>query len=130
MRILAASLHELAKILKPGQVERDLLEVYRRCLVCNDEIRERVYEHVHEFLLAVEPATGWSLFKDLLAAWADGSLGGWRAREQLTLHLPSFSESFNTDEQGKCVLEMIKWGLLDPFAAVRNAVSQSVSMTL
>jgi hypothetical protein len=39
---------------------------------------------------------GWRMFLDLAKAWKDGSLGGWRAREQLALHLGSNRASFST----------------------------------
>lgn len=127
MRILAASLHELAKILRPDQVEQDLLPVYQRCLTCNDEIRERLYEHLDVLLSRVGEEQGWRMFLDLAKAWKDGSLGGWRAREQLALHLPSFLETFRETWQGEQVLEVLKDALLDPFAAVRDGVTKGVS---
>lgn len=127
MRILAASLHELAKILRPEQVEEDLIPVYERCLSCNDEIRERVYEHVDILVSHVGPDEGWRMFQNLARAWKDGSLGGWRAREQLALHLPSFLETFREVEKGKEVLEVLRDALLDPFAAVRDGVTKGVS---
>lgn len=100
MRILAASLHELAKILDPDQVASDLLPVYRRCITCNDEIRERVYEHVDVIISQVKPEVGWDVFQDLADSWRNGSLGGWRAREQLALHLPKCLEMFREVERG------------------------------
>jgi len=130
MRILAASLHELAKILEPKQVEEDLLPVYRRCLTCNDEIRERVYEHVDVIISQVDPDVGWEVFQDLAASWKDGSLGGWRAREQLALHLPKCLEMFREEERGTQVLEVLRDALLDPFAAVRDGVTKGVSTKL
>lgn len=126
MRILAASLHELAKILTFDQVEQDLLTVYKRCLTCNDEIRERVYEHVDVIVTRVRPEVAWELFTDLAKAWKDGSLGGWRAREQLALHLPSFLETFSDVHQGEQVLEVLRDALLDPFAAVRDGVTKGI----
>ena len=127
MRILAASVHELAKILRPEQVEEDLIPVYERCLTCIDEIRERVYEHVDVIVSRVREEEGWRLFQNLARAWKDGSLGGWRAREQLALHLPSFLETFKDVEKGKEVLEVLRDALLDPFAAVRDGVTKGVS---
>jgi serine/threonine-protein phosphatase 4 regulatory subunit 1 len=126
MRILAASLHELAKILTFDQVEADLLPVYKRCLTCNDEIRERVYEHVDVIVTRLRPEVAWELFQDLAKAWKNGTLGGWRAREQLALHLPSFLETFREVHKGEQVLEVLLDALLDPFAAVREGVTQKI----
>jgi len=127
MRILAASLHELAKILHAPQIEADLLPVYKTCLTCNDEIRERVYEHVDVIISRVRPEVGWDLFEDLARAWKDGSLGGWRAREQLALHLPKMLELFRDSKKGERVLDVLRDALLDPFAAVRDGVTKGVS---
>lgn len=126
MRILAASLHELAKILTFDQVEQDLLPVYKRCLICNDEIRERVYEHVDVLVTRLRPDVAWELFTNLAKSWKDGTLGGWRAREQLALHLPSFLETFSDIYQGEQVLEVLRDALLDPFAAVRDGVTKGI----
>jgi serine/threonine-protein phosphatase 4 regulatory subunit 1 len=128
MRILAASLHELAKILHAPQIEADLLPVYKNCLTCNDEIRERVYEHVDVIISRVRPEIGWDLFEDLARAWKDGSLGGWRAREQLALHLPKMLELFRDVKKGERVLDVLRDALLDPFAAVRDGVTKGVSL--
>ena len=127
MRLLAVSLHDVAKVLPPDQVEVDLLPVYKRCLTEHEEIREYVFTHADVILSRVNADLGWTLFQDLATAWKDGNLGGWRAREQLALHLPSFFETFSTQSQGECLLEMMRNALLDPFAAVRDAVTTRVS---
>lgn len=125
-RTLAASLHELSKILHPSSVEKDLLPVYKRCLQSNDEIRERVFEHVDVFVSRVPRSLGWKLFLELAQAWKENNLGGWRAREQLALHIPSFFATFREEELER-VLEMTRDALLDPFACVRDAATHGVS---
>jgi serine/threonine-protein phosphatase 4 regulatory subunit 1 len=127
LRTLAASLHEIAKILYPEQVEHDLLPVYERCLNSSDEIRERVYEHVDVLYSRVPPATGWRLILDMARAWKEGKLGGWRARELLAFNIPSFAETFGKSQNLDPVLDLTHDALLDPFAAVRNAATSGVS---
>lgn len=100
--------------------------MYKTCLACNDEIRERVYEHVDVLISRVSPVVGWDMFEDLARAWKDGSLGGWRAREQLALHLPKMLELFRDVEKGEKVLDVLRDALLDPFAAVRDGVTKGV----
>lgn len=127
MRTLASSLHELAKILHPDQVERDLLPVYERCLRRDDDIRERIFEHIDDILSNVSADVGWKLFLELASAWKEGTLGGWRAREKLASHIPSFLSTFRDQEDLNHVLDMIRDSLLDPFSAVRQAAVQGVS---
>jgi len=129
MRILASSLHELTKILHPSQVEADLLPVYKTCLTCNDQIRERIYEHVDVIISRVSIEVGWDMFEDLARAWKDGSLGGWRAREQLAVHLPKMLAHFKDVTKGEKVLDVLRAALLDPFAAVRDGVTKGVSLS-
>lgn len=129
LRTVAAFLHELAQILRPGQVAEDILPVYRRCLQCCDEIRERIFEHVDLILKHVEPHIGWQSFSDLVDAWSNDTLGGWRAREQLALHFPAFFETFNSRDQVAVVLDMMRKALRDPFAAVRDAATFAVPLS-
>jgi len=124
---LAASLHELAKILRPDQVELDLLPVYERCLNSDEEIRERIFEHVGTILSSVPLSTGWNLFLGLARSWKESTLGGWRARENLASHLPDFLETFREHQDLDPILDMIKDALTDPFFAVREAATQAVS---
>lgn len=126
LRTIAAFLHELAQILRPDQVAADVLPVYRRCLEAHDEIRERIFEHVDIILAALPPEIGWSCFRDLQAAWVSDTLGGWRAREQLALHIPSFLETFSANDEVSAVLDMMRSALLDRFAAVRDAATIAV----
>ncbi|WWC87973.1 uncharacterized protein L201_002875 [Kwoniella dendrophila CBS 6074] len=126
LRTTASSLHELTKILKPDQVVSDLLPVYTRLLGDSEEIRERVFEHVDVIIASVPKEVGWSLFRHLARGWKDGMLGGWRAREKLGLHIPSFLKTFVNWHGVEEVLEMMRDALLDPFAAVRDAVTRGI----
>ncbi|KAL1410894.1 hypothetical protein Q8F55_001837 [Vanrija albida] len=129
LRTVAAFLHELAQILRPDQVAEDILPVYRRCLQCCDEIRERIFEHVDLILKHVDPEIGWQSFSDLVNAWSNDTLGGWRAREQLALHIPAFFETFHSRAQVAVVLDMMRKALRDPFAAVRDAATFAVPLS-
>lgn len=125
---MSASLHELAKILAPEQVERDLLPVWRRCFDEGDGIRERVFEHVSDTLSNLPWQVGWQEYLDICRRWRDNTLGGWRVREQLALHLPRIIEVFGEHTHLAPALEMTRQALLDPFAAVRDAATKGVSL--
>nr|XP_019050561.1 hypothetical protein I302_00997 [Kwoniella bestiolae CBS 10118]OCF29491.1 hypothetical protein I302_00997 [Kwoniella bestiolae CBS 10118] len=126
LRTTASCLHELTKILLPDQVVSDLLPVYTRLLGDSEEIRERVFEHVDTIIASVPKEVGWSLFQHLARGWKAGMLGGWRAREKLGLHIPSFLKTFAEWNGVEEVLEMMRDALLDPFAAVRDAVTKGI----
>ncbi|WVF70859.1 hypothetical protein IAT40_005653 [Kwoniella sp. CBS 6097] len=126
LRTTASSLHELAKILRPQQVVSDLLPIYTRLLGGSEEIRERVFEHVDVIIDSVPIEVGWRLFRHLAQGWKEAMLGGWRAREKLALHIPSFLKTFESWDRVEEVLEMMQDALLDPFAAVRDAATKGI----
>lgn len=106
-----------------------MLPVYRICLGRDDEIRERIFEHVDVLIARLPPAQGWQSFLRLSKSWTDDVLGGWRAREQLALHIPSFLETFREHDEVALVLDMMRSALLDQFAAVRDAATYAVPRT-
>lgn len=128
-RTVSAFLHELAQILQPEQVAEDVLPVYRKCLQLHDEIRERIFEHIDVLIARLPPALGWQSFLTLSKSWTDDLLGGWRPREQLALHIPSFLETFREHNEVSLVLDIMRSALLDQFAAVRDAATYAVPRT-
>jgi serine/threonine-protein phosphatase 4 regulatory subunit 1 len=127
MRTTASSLHEFAKILNPDQVARDILPVVKRCLNADDDIRERLFEHIDAVLLGMGKDDAWDLFKTLADGWRNETLGGWRAREKLAAHFPSFLKTFYKTPRLDAVLDIFQLALIDPFAAVRLAATEGVS---
>ncbi|CAK9782157.1 unnamed protein product [Cutaneotrichosporon oleaginosum] len=128
-RTVAAFLHELAHILNPDQVAEDILPVYRLCLKQDDDVRERIFEHIDVLICRLPPALGWQSFLRLSDSWKEDQLGGWRAREQLALHIPSFLETFREHDEVALVLHMMRSALLDKFAAVRDAATYAIPKT-
>lgn len=124
---IASFLHELAKILKPEQVAEDLLPVYTRLIDAKDDIRERVFEHADVFVAGLPAELGWMTFLGLAEAWKCDTLGGWRAREAVALHIPAFLELFVArDIDVSPILQMTSSALLDKFAAVRDAAIKGI----
>ena len=124
-RTLAASLHELAKILTPEQCAQDLMPVFRTCITGADESRELVFEHVDVFFAHLPLPLAWSTYLELARGWKANTLGGWRAREQLALHIPAFFKTFHSLMEDE-ILGMLQDALLDPFAAVRDAATKGI----
>ncbi|BEI87031.1 hypothetical protein CcaverHIS002_0703770 [Cutaneotrichosporon cavernicola] len=128
-RTISAFLHELARILNPESVAEDILPVYHLCLELGDDVRERIFEHIDVLISRLPPALGWQSFLHLSNSWKEDQLGGWRAREQLALHIPSFLETFREHDEVALVLHMMRSALLDKFAAVRDAATYAIPKT-
>lgn len=117
----------MAKILTPAQVAEDLLPVYTRLIDSPESIREKVFEHIDDFVAGLPPDLGWMTFLGLDKAWELDTLGHWRTREAVALHLPAFFALFvKQDRDLSPVLSMTQAALLDKFAAVRDAAIQSI----
>ncbi|KAL7423656.1 hypothetical protein Q5752_001237 [Cryptotrichosporon argae] len=97
LNTVSAFIHELARILRPDQIVQDVVPVVRRCLSLSDDMRERAMEHIDVIVTSIGRDDGWAMFKELEQRWRDGSLGGWRVRERLALHIPAFLEAFAAD---------------------------------
>lgn len=124
---IASSLHELAKILTPAQVAEDLLPVYTRLIDSTETIRERVFEHIDDFVTGLPAELAWMTFLGLEKAWEGGTIGGWRTREAVALHVPAFLALFvGRGHDISPILKLTMAALLDKFAAVRDAVIQAV----
>jgi serine/threonine-protein phosphatase 4 regulatory subunit 1 len=124
---IASYLHELAKILTPEQVAEDLLPVYTRLVDSPEGIRERVLEHVDEFMAGLPDELAWMTFLGLDKAWELDTLGQWRTREAVALHLPAFFKLFvKQDRDISPILSITLAALLDKFAAVRDAAIKSI----
>lgn len=101
------------------------MPVFHSCLQDTDEIRELVFERLDVFLSHLPLDLAWKTYLELAQGWKTNSLGGWRARERLALHIPAFFKIFS--KLMKCeVLDMLNDALLDPFAAVRDAATKGI----
>lgn len=111
----------------PAQVAEDLLPVYTRLIDSPESIRERVFEHLDDFVAGLPPDLAWMTFLGLEKAWELDTLGQWRTREAVALHLPAFYTLFVKQERDiSPILSMTLAALLDKFAAVREAAIQSI----
>jgi serine/threonine-protein phosphatase 4 regulatory subunit 1 len=126
-RSLAASLHEMARILKPEDVGRDLVPFFKNCLESTEDVRERVFDHLDIFIEHSPLEVGWELCECLSRSWSAGTLGSWRIRERLASHLPALFKLFHSQPNSALIMEVVEEALKDPFAAVRDAATKGVS---
>jgi serine/threonine-protein phosphatase 4 regulatory subunit 1 len=86
-----------------------------------------VFEHIDDFVAGLPPDLAWMTFLGLEKAWELDTLGQWRTREAVALHLPAFFTLFvKQDRDISPILSMTSAALLDKFAAVREAAVQSI----
>jgi len=86
-----------------------------------------VFEHIDDFIAGLPPDLGWMTFLGLDKAWELDTLGHWRTREAVALHLPAFFTLFvKQDRDLSPILSMTQAALLDKFAAVREAAIKSI----
>ncbi|ORX34175.1 armadillo-type protein [Kockovaella imperatae] len=123
---MAAALHEVAKILQPSDVERDLLPAFHQCLEGSEDVLERLWEHVDVFLIRLEENIGRNLMVQFRDLWTNGKIGGWRAREQFVRHIPALLTIFPGQQASEVVLWLTDKALHDPFASVRDAAIKGV----
>lgn len=126
-RSLAASIHEMSRILEIGDVGRDLVPFFRACLKDTEDIRERVYDHLDIFLEHAPPDLSWDICQCTARSWTAGTLGSWRIRERLAKHFPALFKLFKLQPGAALCLDIVAEALKDPFAAVRDAATTGVS---
>ncbi len=120
---LAASLHEVAKIIGQEATRDDLLPAATRFVMDDDaEVRTAMFDNIDVFLSCLPQGGAERMLWQLLSLWQSGSLRDWRLRERLALHIPSMAKQFLlTDEEGNLV-SLMQLALADPISAVRDAV--------
>lgn len=121
----------MAKILGDEIASADLVPFFHRCLEDEYEIRERLWENLHVFIGALDQVTAWPLIHKIGQLLVAGQLSNWRLRERLMQSLPSMAESMIAGQNGKyLVVSLLRQGLIDKVAAVRDAAIGSVRLFL
>lgn len=128
-KTLAASLHEIAKILGNDIAKVDLLPFFSKCLADVDEVRERLVENIEMFFRSLEEDTSWPLVHEVGDLLVRGQMNNWRLRERIMQSLPDLSDMLLSAERGRyLVVSLLKEGLTDKVAAVREAAINSVRL--
>ncbi|SPO48283.1 uncharacterized protein PSANT_05972 [Moesziomyces antarcticus] len=119
---LAASLHEIAKIVGKEATRDDLLPAATRFVTDEEaEVRTAMFENMDVLLTCVPQAEAEKMLWQMVSLWSSGSLRDWRLRERLALHIPSMAKQFLlSDEEGNLV-SLMQLALADPISAVRDA---------
>lgn len=119
---LAASLHEIAKIVGQEATRDDLLPAATRFLTDDDvEVRTAMFENMDVFLSCLPQVEAERMLSQLLSLWSSGALRDWRLREQLALHIPSMAKQFLLEDEDGNLVSLMQLALADPISAVRDA---------
>lgn len=123
---LAASVHELAKIIGPNLTSQDLLLPFFEWLNGNDEIRGRALAQLPTFLGHLPPDDAADTLQSVLAMWETGEFRNWRHRETLAGHAPAILMVLMPMDHGDLALDLLRSGLFDTFQAIREAAIKAV----
>lgn len=119
---LAASLHEVAKIIGQEATRDDLLPAATRFVTDDDpEVRTAMFDNIDVFLSCLPQSSAEKMLWQLLSLWSSGSLRDWRLRERLALHIPSMAKQFLLEDEEGNLVSLMQLALADPISAVRDA---------
>jgi hypothetical protein len=130
-RSLAASLHEIAKIIGKQAATADLAQCVAHFIdhkfEQDGDVKMALLEHIDEFLVHIDTDKALAALQLLQELWNDSDRFGmgvrfhnsWRLRQKLISKLPKLAQTFLLqDDQGILVL-LMQSSLLDPVSAVR-----------
>ncbi len=154
---LASYLHELALILGPAITSADLLPFFYQYLEDSPEVREKamanlpvLVANLHGNTPGREVKEAVELVEVLSKLWSDGFFTNWHERENLAAQTSRLLEVFvstatedldsrwgvrhvdeaSVEDAANGSLELLRSGLVDTFAAVRDAAVLNVSRLL
>jgi hypothetical protein len=129
-RSLAASLHEVAKIIGPQRAHEDLVELFEHSMWSADtdaEVKGAAIEHLDVFLGCLPAADAEGQLQKLHSFWSAHFEREWRLRERLAQHIPALAERYLLEDESGNLVTLMQLALADPISAVRDAGVASVS---
>lgn len=119
---LAASLHEIAKMIGQEATRDDLLPAATRFVTDDDvEVRTAIFDNVDVFLSCLPQMEAERTLSQLLSLWSTGALRDWRLRERLAQHIPNMAKQFLLEDEEGHLVSLMQLALADPISAVRDA---------
>ncbi|KOS15971.1 arm repeat-containing protein [Malassezia pachydermatis] len=118
---LAASIHEVAKILGPDVTSEDLLPVAERFLhdSCTD-VTATLLEHIDEFWLILPPALTKEQLRQIPALWLAPYVQDWRLRRSIASHIPALVPALLLTDEDGCLVTLLLLALNDSVSAMRE----------
>ena len=127
--LVASSLHDIAAVLAPPQISRDLLPVFQKLATAEDEETvSRVLENCHEWFGRLEAASVPSIVRLISDMWHTEPRPAWRTREMLAQALPALAAHLSAVPSSvPTFLDVLEPALKDEFTSVRLAAASAVS---
>lgn len=127
-KTLTASLGEMAKIIGKGAAKEDLAPIWWKSIRAQEEeVRTKAIERLDTFFQVLEEDSRLSMLSEILNAWQDGVLKGWREREMVLGLLDRFLVLGGSKACATIEGLLVK-GLHDTVAAVRELAVHLVSV--
>lgn len=129
-KTLTASLGEMAKIIGKVAAKQDLVPIWWKSIRAQEEeVRTKAIETLDALLPILDEEDRRSMLKEVLGAWQDNLLRGWREREMVLGLLDRFLV-LGGDKACATVEGLLLKGLHDTVAAVRELAIHYVSLTV
>ncbi|CAO1625979.1 unnamed protein product [Sympodiomycopsis kandeliae] len=120
---LAASLHEVAKIIGQEAAEQDLLPLFINMIVNDDnmEVKASALENVHVLLTQVSQQAAVQVLGQLRDSWYQSLAFNWRLRESLASQIPQLADALVLEDEEGSLMSIMQTALSDPISSVRQA---------
>lgn len=117
---LAASLHEIARLLGSEMAATDLVPAADRFLhdSCLD-VTATLLEHMDEFWLLLPPHIAREQLRRIPALWLDAYSQEWHLRQSLATHIPSLVPTLLLTDEDGCLVTLLLLALNDSVNAIR-----------
>lgn len=138
-RSLAASLHEIAKIIGLNAASKDLLPFVSHFLdpkfEQDGEVKMALLENIDVTLCNMDVQSGLEAMKVIQDLWNDTEIFGtgarfpnhWRMREKVISKIPALASKFLLEDDQGILVMLMQSALMDPVSAVRSRGVSTVS---
>ncbi len=126
-RSLAASLHEIAKIIGPEAARADLLPVFDRFFLSQEsEVRAAAIDHFDELVVCLPADDAQGKLQLVKDHWTVLFSRDWRLRERIAQLIEPLAKQLLVGDEDGNLVALMQLALSDPVASVRAAGTKSV----
>lgn len=120
---LAASLHEVAKLITSEAAEQDIVPLFERIMLtdASHEVKAAALENAHIILAQVSKTVALQMLSRLRDMWSQTLSYSWRLRESLASQIPQLAQLLVLDDEEGSLMSIMQTALSDPISSVRQA---------
>jgi len=123
---LAASLHEIAKILGPEIAATGLLRSFNEYINDGDDAKAKALAGLPVFISYLPVDRSAEVINVLSNMWRNGLFSNWHHREALASHFAALLRHMASVSMPGPIMELLELGLADTFNAIREATISNV----